>query len=132
MAFILSELCGRPITPETNQAWEIVTEMYNQWQHGDDKTDPVLQNNLSRLMEDATISRTRKLESLKPQHDHQALAPVLRSIIQENQPDAASVMDMDVEHSSALGSAGTNDLLGEETSFSFSPSAMDWLLGSLL
>lgn len=132
VAFILSELCSRPITPETNQAWEIVTEMYNQWQHEDDKTDPVLQNNLSHLMERATVSRTRKLESLKQQREYQASIPVPRSIIQENQPDATSVMDMGVEHSSTLGSARTNDLLDEETSLSFSVSAMDWLSGSSL
>lgn len=48
VAFILSELCVRPISPETNQAWEIATEMYDQWQKEDDKTDSMLQKSLSR------------------------------------------------------------------------------------
>jgi hypothetical protein len=47
MAFILSELCIRPISPETNQAWEIATEMYNQWYQEDNETDISLQTNLS-------------------------------------------------------------------------------------
>lgn len=82
VAFILSELCVRPITPETNQAWDIAREMYNQWQEEDDKTDPKLQDTLSRLIERATITRTRKLESLT--RNYRTSLPVLRSIIQEH------------------------------------------------
>ncbi|KAL5360723.1 putative C6 transcription factor [Aspergillus floccosus] len=56
VAFILSEICVRPISPETNQAWDVASDMYHQWQQEDDKTHPMLQNSLSRLMEQATIS----------------------------------------------------------------------------
>lgn len=65
VAFILSELCVRPITPETNQAWEITTQMYNQWKEENHDTDAAFQNSRSRLMERASASRARKIESLK-------------------------------------------------------------------
>lgn len=130
VAFILSELCIRPISPETNQAWEIATEMYNQWQQEDNETDISLQTNLSRLMERATISRSRKLESLRAPRDYHSSLPVPRSIIHGDVPVTAPATDLEIHHSSTSGSAGMQDLLDEELAFDFS--AMDWLSGSLL
>lgn len=40
--FILSELCARPIAPETDHAWEVVTEIYEQWEEDDTQTSLML------------------------------------------------------------------------------------------
>ncbi|KAJ5369768.1 C6 transcription factor [Penicillium cataractarum] len=130
VAFILSELCIRPISAETDQAWELATEMYNQWEKEGYAQDGVLQTTLSRLMERATISRTRKLESRGGRHDYRASLPVPRSIVQESYPVTAPPPELDVDHSSTLGLEGMDDLLDEQSPFTFS--AMDWLVGPLL
>ncbi|GLI80393.1 hypothetical protein PoHVEF18_008747 [Penicillium ochrochloron] len=128
VAFILSELCVRPITPETNQAWEITTEMYNQWKRENHDTDAAFQNSLSRLMQRATASRARKLESVQAPRDDQTSLPVPRSIVHEYHPVAALAADLDVQHSSTPGTAGIDDLLDEEFTFS----AIDWLSAPLM
>ncbi|KAJ5810484.1 C6 transcription factor [Penicillium pulvis] len=61
VAYILSELCVRPITPETEHTWEVVTKIYNEWLQEGLQTNAMLQKPLSRLMERAVISRKRKL-----------------------------------------------------------------------
>ncbi|CAI7664143.1 unnamed protein product [Penicillium glandicola] len=50
VAFILSELCLRPLTPETDHAWNVVTKMYGVWQRDMPCTDALLQKPLDRLM----------------------------------------------------------------------------------
>ena len=62
LAYALSELCERPISPETNHAWEVVTEFYETCLKEDQQTNAVLENPLSRLMERATASRQAELE----------------------------------------------------------------------
>jgi len=62
VAFILSELCARPITPETNHAWEVVTEVYRQWQEDNTQTSLILRKPISRLMQRAALSRAAKVE----------------------------------------------------------------------
>lgn len=123
VAFILSELCVRPITPETNQAWEITTEMYNQWQQEKHDTDAAFQNTLSRLMQRATASIARKLETFKGPSGDRTSLPVPRSIIHEHHPVASPATDLDVQHPSAHVTAGIEALLDDEVTFS----AMDWL-----
>lgn len=61
IAFILSELCTRLITPETNHAWEVVTEVYRQWEDDDTQTSLMLRKPISRLMEHAALSRAAKM-----------------------------------------------------------------------
>ncbi|OJJ84645.1 uncharacterized protein ASPGLDRAFT_74065 [Aspergillus glaucus CBS 516.65] len=61
IAFILSELCACPITPETNHAWEVVTEVYRQWEEDDTQTSLMLRKFISRLMERAAQSRAAKI-----------------------------------------------------------------------
>jgi hypothetical protein len=128
VAFILSELCTRPISPETNQAWEITTEMYNQWRQESHDTDTAFQNSLSRLMQRATASRARRLESLKAPRDDRTSLPVPRSIIHEHNPIAALAADLDVQHSRTPATAGIDDLLDDEFTFS----AIDWLSAPLM
>lgn len=61
VALILSELCARPITPETNHAWEVMTEVYRQWEEDDTQTSLMLRKPISRLMERAAQSRAAKI-----------------------------------------------------------------------
>ncbi|KAL4944362.1 hypothetical protein BDV06DRAFT_210363 [Aspergillus oleicola] len=61
VALILSELCVRPITPETDNSWELATKVYGQWRNEDVQTNAMLQQPLSRLMERAAQSRRQKL-----------------------------------------------------------------------
>lgn len=130
VAFIFSELCVRPISPETNQAWDITTDIYNQWQQENHDTDPTFQNTLSRLMQRATASRMKKLESLKAPREDRASLPIPRSIIHEHDPIATLAADLDVEQSSTTSSGGVDDLLDDGSQFTFS--AMDWLSAPLL
>lgn len=118
----------RPITPETNQAWEITTEMYNQWKEENHDTDAAFQNSRSRLMERASASRARKIVSLKAPRDDRTSLPVPRSIIQEHHSVAAAAADLDVQHSSMPGTARIDDLLDDEFKFS----AIDWLSAPLM
>ncbi|KAL3461213.1 fungal-specific transcription factor domain-containing protein [Aspergillus heterothallicus] len=57
MAFILSEICLRPVDPETDHAWEVATEFYDMLLRGNHPADLMLQEPLSRLMERAVVSR---------------------------------------------------------------------------
>ncbi|KAJ5569522.1 uncharacterized protein N7459_008952 [Penicillium hispanicum] len=60
VALILSELCVRPISPETDHAWDLVVRMYDEWQQENPQTNTLLQGPLSLLMERASISRESK------------------------------------------------------------------------
>ncbi|KAJ5957881.1 hypothetical protein N7501_012160 [Penicillium viridicatum] len=57
IAFILSELCLRPLSPETDHAWDVVTKMYGLWQQDMPQSDAMLQKPLDRLMARTASSR---------------------------------------------------------------------------
>jgi hypothetical protein len=61
VALVLSELCDRPISPETNLAWDLVKGIHDEWQREKQETNIQLQEPLSLLMERASISRQKKL-----------------------------------------------------------------------
>jgi hypothetical protein len=61
MAYILSELCTRPISAETTHAWEVAREFYDMWLKGDHPADSMLHRTLARLMERTRRSRETKL-----------------------------------------------------------------------
>ncbi|KAL4951308.1 hypothetical protein BDW69DRAFT_196562 [Aspergillus filifer] len=61
VALILSELCTRPISPETDNSWELVTKVLDQWQNEGMQGNAMLQQPLSRLMERAAQSRRQRL-----------------------------------------------------------------------
>ncbi|CAG7932026.1 unnamed protein product [Penicillium olsonii] len=63
VAFILSELCTRPLSPETDHAWDVVTKMYHLWQRNHPHSDALLEKPLDRLMERTTASRLSKQEA---------------------------------------------------------------------
>lgn len=63
VALILSELCARPISTETDHAWELVKGIYDEWQRGKQNTNSQLQEPLSLLMERVSISRMQNTSS---------------------------------------------------------------------
>ncbi|KAL4813355.1 fungal-specific transcription factor domain-containing protein [Aspergillus spinulosporus] len=62
VAFILSELCVRQITPETDYAWGIVTQLYDQWVREGMQCNAMLQQPLARLMERAARWRNQQID----------------------------------------------------------------------
>lgn len=133
VSFILSELCDRPITPETDHAWEIVTEMYNQWQHEKNDADAEAQTELSNLMERAASIRTRKLESLRTPREQSTLLPIPRSIVQQKYPSPTSAIgqnDQNIDLSVTGDSVEIDPIFEQDPQLSFS--SMDWLTGPWL
>lgn len=113
-AFILSELCVRPITPETEHAWEVVSQLCSQWLSEDTQTQThaMLHKPLARLMERATLTRMKKLD---------------------NQSDVSSVQISEVlrsgEHITGLGNS---PVPFEDAESELPFSNIDWLMGPLL
>ena len=64
VALILSEICARPISPETNHAWDLVKSIYDGWQQEKRATNSQLEEPLSLLMERASISMMEKFNAL--------------------------------------------------------------------
>ncbi|KAL4737568.1 fungal-specific transcription factor domain-containing protein [Aspergillus similis] len=62
VAFILSELCVRQITPETDYAWGVVTQLYDQWVREGTQCNAMLQQPLARLMERAAQWRNQQTD----------------------------------------------------------------------
>ncbi|PIG85218.1 hypothetical protein AARAC_006684 [Aspergillus arachidicola] len=61
LAYVLSELCIRDISPETDHAWNVVTKMYRKCVKEAPETYSMFQKPLSRLMEQAATSRAERL-----------------------------------------------------------------------
>ena len=59
VALILSQLCSRPLSPETDHAWDLVKGVYDEWQETQ-KTNSQMEEPVSRLMERAKISRRQR------------------------------------------------------------------------
>ncbi|KAH2934093.1 hypothetical protein KXW73_004022 [Aspergillus fumigatus] len=149
VAYILSELCVRPVTPETEHAWEVVTEIYHQWLREDRQTNTMLQKPLSRLMERAALARRTKLAGAEASGGRSVAAPsdnaaidrvqgtlqpaVSQSIIPPPNVLVGTDMGVRLEDPSAAVSEGhildTDANPSEVTEFSFS--ALDWLTGPL-
>lgn len=150
VAFILSELCVRPITPETEHAWELVTKIYNEWLHEGLQTSSMLQKPLSHLMERAALSRKRKLAEPEPSEGRRVverpMGAVAEAAQRTSQPAASQISisapNPFTETGMGTGLRGPNvgSLEGhgfdtdsmpfevEELSFPI----LDWLNGSLL
>lgn len=111
-AFVLSELCIRPITPETEHAWEVVSQLCNQWLSEDSQTQThaMLHKPLAQLMKRATLARKMKLEG------HTAMSAVQLPEMQRSEP--------------IIGVG--NDMTPEDAESEFSFSNLDWLMGPLL
>lgn len=104
VAFILSELCLRPLSPETDHAWDVVTKMYGLWQQDMPQTDAILQKPLDRLMARTASSRAGR----QGQHSQTPFS-------------GEALSDMS-DVSFGLGGNPDSDLLF---------SGLDWLVGSI-
>ncbi|KAB8215591.1 fungal-specific transcription factor domain-containing protein [Aspergillus novoparasiticus] len=61
LAYVLSELCIRDISPETDHAWNVVTKMYRKCVKEAPETYSMFQKPLSLLMEQAATPRAERL-----------------------------------------------------------------------
>ncbi|RAL09859.1 putative C6 transcription factor [Aspergillus homomorphus CBS 101889] len=62
IAFVLSELCVRPLSPLTNRAWEAVSNLYRDWIRNSKQRKGMLWRPLSRLMKRAAAHRAKQEE----------------------------------------------------------------------
>lgn len=60
-AFLLSEICVRPISPITDRAWRIADLVYHRWKRGIFQDNGVVWKSTSRLMKRAAAIRIQKL-----------------------------------------------------------------------
>ncbi|KAJ5601392.1 hypothetical protein N7510_010926 [Penicillium lagena] len=63
VAYMMSELSARPLGPETDRAWDVVTKMTSMWKQGPPGTDGVLEQHIIELIERIDLLREAKLES---------------------------------------------------------------------
>ncbi|RYP66114.1 hypothetical protein DL769_006111 [Monosporascus sp. CRB-8-3] len=72
MAFVLSELCARPHSPECDREWDCVTTVYGGWKVGgnqDDESRIALWRAISRLMAKARYMREmQRTDPGRPAH----------------------------------------------------------------
>ncbi|EEA26375.1 hypothetical protein TMatcc_005358 [Talaromyces marneffei ATCC 18224] len=118
-AFVLSEICVRPLTPETEHAWEVVSQLCNQWLSEDSQTQThtMLQKPLARLMERAFLARRKKLG--------------------EDQTAVSAEPNMKISPKPTTGPPnevplGDDLLIPGDIEPEFSFSNLDWLTGPLL
>lgn len=152
-AFILAELCIRPkITAETEQAWNVVTELHSKWMQEDSHTNDMLQAPLSRLMDRATLSREEKLAAAAAAARNDGIGGSSSSSNTKGLPASIStdLPPFNIVHSdNTAGNFGdgydNNNVVLPEVSmleadttgvsselYDFSLSSLDWLTGSLL
>ncbi|PYH94232.1 hypothetical protein BO71DRAFT_325894 [Aspergillus ellipticus CBS 707.79] len=62
IAYILSELCVRPLSPLTDRAWTSVSTLYGDWVRNSKQRKGMLWRPLSRLMKRATAFRAKQEE----------------------------------------------------------------------
>ncbi|RAH49093.1 putative C6 transcription factor [Aspergillus brunneoviolaceus CBS 621.78] len=62
IAFVLSELCVRPLSPLTDRAWEAVSNLYRDWVRNSKQRKGMLWRPLSRLMKRAAAHRAKQEE----------------------------------------------------------------------
>ncbi|KAJ6018054.1 C6 transcription factor [Penicillium sp. IBT 35674x] len=148
-AFILSELCVRPMTPETEHAWEVVTKIYNEWLQEGLQTNAMLQKPLSRLMERAVLSRKRKLTEAQPPESRHVVGQPMEAAVEAAQGTfqratsqiSTPTSNVFVETDTSMGEGpeiGPLDGHGFDIGYmpfdidEFSSPLLSWLNGSLL
>lgn len=67
VAFVLSEICVRPICPVVSRAWLAATLVYEPWEAEKGLRKGMMWRPLSRLMQRASTSMARKQEELLAQ-----------------------------------------------------------------
>ncbi|OKL60739.1 hypothetical protein UA08_04249 [Talaromyces atroroseus] len=129
-AFILSEICVRPITAETEHAWEVVTKLYSEWVQEETRTNVMLQKPLSRLMERAALSRREKLAK----DDAQPIKPAAEKTQEPIIPRSADLPPANFRGANVTLSDDSmleTDVMSRDL-HDFIPSSLDWLTGPLL
>jgi hypothetical protein len=74
VAFVLSEVCVRPICPVTDRAWNAITSLYSDWDQQTKHKKGMLWRPLAALMKRAAATRAKQQEELRSQF---GLAPSL-------------------------------------------------------
>ncbi|GAM37739.1 C6 transcription factor [Talaromyces pinophilus] len=120
-AFVLSELCVRPIKPETEHAWEVVSQLYDQWLSEDTQTQThtMLQKPLARLMERAALARRKKLGEGQTTVHAVQLSEMQRPREQTTGPSESASLE-------------NGHITPEDAGSEFSFSNLDWLTGPVL
>lgn len=66
-AFVLSEICVRPICPVTDRAWLIINSLYSDWERQAKHKKGMLWRPLAALMKRASATRAKQQEELRAQ-----------------------------------------------------------------
>lgn len=86
MAYLLTELCARPLCAETDHAWDVVTKMLVQWQQNV-QHHTAFEKPFGELVERTAAVRAAKLAS---QHSHQ------KRSVQDLQDDLFGVSELEM------------------------------------
>lgn len=65
IAFVLSELCVRPLCPITDRGWYVVNSVYSAWERQANHKKGMLWRPLSRLMKRAAAIRTKQQQEMR-------------------------------------------------------------------
>lgn len=113
-AFILSELCVRPVSPVSDRAWTAVSVVYRQWKQRRSHSTWILRRPLSRLMKRVAAIRSGlqmgidgtqlSSDSLQPRNlnpaDSLHVPAMWTSYDQEQPPPCATTIDLDTARES--------------------------------
>lgn len=106
VAFMLSELCLRPLSSKIDHAWDMVTKLYGLWQQNMPRTDALLQKPLDRLMARTASSRAARQGQDDP-------APLRQDILSD--------LSFELRDDTSLGLPDASKMLSD----------LDWFSGSL-
>ncbi|PYI00170.1 hypothetical protein BO71DRAFT_446088 [Aspergillus ellipticus CBS 707.79] len=67
VAFVFSELCLRPINPETDRAWNVANRMYSWWEQDFPRINSMFRKTLAHLKERAASTRAINIQLLASQ-----------------------------------------------------------------
>lgn len=91
VAFILSEVCIRPLGPEINDAWDVMTRIYYFWQRNHLRSDTLLEKTLVRSMKRTLNSRPPRQEVHAPSVGQEALTGMVSLASNEAELDLNDV-----------------------------------------
>src|SRR5699024_1064613 len=80
IAFVLSELCVRPVCPVTDRAWIAVQSVYGTWEQNAKHKKGMLWRPLSRLMKRAAAFRAKQYEEMQAEVGPSPGVPGLSSL----------------------------------------------------
>lgn len=74
VAFVLSEVCVRPICPVTDRAWNAISSLYSDWKLQPTHKKGMLWRPLAALMKRAAATRAKKQEELRAKFEPNLMA----------------------------------------------------------